>query len=76
MEDLVYINFISIERETEKAICLKMEGGIGFTFTAWCPKSQIVERVDNNLRLPKWLATRILFGEDYQRAKRHHTFYA
>ena len=68
--ELVYINFIEITRETEKAICIRIQATT-FDYTVWVPKSQVNEIKDNNVRLPKWLAKRVLFGEDYQKAKRY-----
>ncbi len=70
--DLVYISYKEITRETEKAICIRVQATT-FDYTVWVPKSQIDEIKDDHIRVPKWLAKRVLYGEDYQRAKRYST---
>ena len=69
-KEKVKISTLGIVRETEKAALVRMQR-IGGTYETWVPKSQISGRDENgNLIVPKWLAQRMTFGEDYQKAKK------
>ena len=50
-DDLAYIEYETVEAETEKAYLFKISGG-----THWVPKSQIRDKGEELFAIPKWLA--------------------
>ena len=53
--EAVAVTYHAVVNETDRALFLKIEAG-ALGRKVWIPKSQIVDRDDENVLVPRWLA--------------------